>query len=217
MLNKEILKKLAMKNRETQPQKSLFFMKKSLSVFLVLACVLLNGCTGEMAGKIGGGSIGALIGSQIGSGSGRILATAIGAVAGSALGGAMGKKFDQEDQKKAYKAAQKAACTGQCVQWINPNSGAYGTWYAGPVRYTQWGNPNSGFYATQYENPVHFGVQYNKPISGPASCYVGPVYHVRPRYQCYRQLKCVVIQPNGQAVTFYVDAFQGYDGDWYME
>jgi surface antigen len=58
----------------------------------------------------------------------------------------------------------------------------------------QWSNPNSGAHGNWQAGPIQYG----------------------PRNQCYRQLKCLAMQPNGQAVTLFVNAYQGADGHWYM-
>ena len=59
-------------------------------------------------------------------------------------------------------------------------------------------------------------VQWSNPHSGAqGTWHAGPIQH-GSRHQRYRQLKCLAMQPDGQAVTLYVNAYQGSDGNWYM-
>ncbi|MCA3249226.1 MAG: glycine zipper 2TM domain-containing protein [Rhodospirillaceae bacterium] len=109
---------------------------------MVMAAVILVGCTNtrgggggnggmkEGVGTILGGVGGAVVGSQFGKGNGQLAMVATGTLLGAFLGNQIGQSLDKADAMYANRAANQAfetAPSGTSTAWRNPDSGNSGT------------------------------------------------------------------------------------------
>ncbi len=135
-------------------------MRGTVGVALIAALAL--GCaTGEGArtvgtktavGGLGGAAAGGLLGSVLGGGAKGVVA---GVLIGGLIGGAVGNVLDQRDRELAIKTAQvslERAPTGTTSTWVNPDSGAQGTF--SPTRTYQQSN---GQYCREYQQDIIVG------------------------------------------------------------
>lgn len=113
-----------------------------LRKFMVVGLVgtMLGGCAtnslngqGATLGTLAGAVGGAAIGSAFGQGSGKVAAIAAGALLGGFLGNQIGAQLDPQDRQYYTQAQYSALEQGGTTNWNNPNTGVYGSSYAGPT------------------------------------------------------------------------------------
>lgn len=101
-------------------------MKKSKYVAVVLAPIMLVGCTSHQdTGTVAGAVVGGVVGNQFGSGAGKVLATAAGAVIGGVIGSSIGRQLDEADRRRAQEAEYDAleyGEEGRATEWRNEST-----------------------------------------------------------------------------------------------
>lgn len=134
-------------------------MNKQL-VIVLMAAVVLSGCTQGMGPKEGTGTLlgataGAVLGSNVGKGKGNIAAIAIGTLAGALFGQEIGRSLDRADRIAMGQNAQYSleyTPSRQTTTWNNPDSGNSGS--LTPIRTYQ---TETGRYCREYRQTVYIG------------------------------------------------------------
>lgn len=152
-----------MPRRSTPFEDFLIMLAKTFAPMLI-AAVMIAGCTDQYGqygtkqtvGALGGAAAGGLLGSQFGHGSGNLAMTGAGVLLGALLGSEVGKSLDNADRAAAAQAADQAytAPMGQTIRWNNPNSGHYGT-----VTPTRDGYADNGDYCREFQQTIVVGGQ----------------------------------------------------------
>jgi surface antigen len=134
---------------------------------MVMAAVILVGCTNtrgggggnggmkEGVGTILGGVGGAVVGSQFGKGNGQLAMVATGTLLGAFLGNQIGQSLDKADAMYANRAANQAfetAPSGTSTAWRNPDSGNSGTVVPKPAY-----QASNGEYCREFTQTVSVG------------------------------------------------------------
>ena len=132
-------------------------MLKSTSTAIALAAMIsLSACVTDQGqkqtlGTLIGAGLGGLAGSQIGSGSGQLAAVGAGVLLGGLLGSEVGKSLDKADQAYLANNAQRtleSTPTGMSSNWVNPDSGNYGSLTPSTPYATASGQPCREYHST---------------------------------------------------------------------
>ena len=133
---------------------------KHILIGILIAALLLPGCTQSMGPKEGTGTLlgagaGAVLGSNIGKGKGNVVAIAIATLAGALFGQEIGRSLDRADRIAMGQNAQYSleyTRTNETTTWQNPDSGHSGSMTPLHTYQTQ-----NGQYCREYQQTVNIG------------------------------------------------------------
>ena len=117
-----------------------------------------NGVNNQAVGTLAGAGLGAWLGSEIdNTGSGGVVAVAAGTLIGGVIGGSIGRNLDEVDRLKQQQAQQIAFETipsGTTANWVNPDSGNFGSVVPEPAFQNAQGQ-----YCREFTQDVNVGGQ----------------------------------------------------------